>query len=194
VDGPSDTNSGISQRWVRSLALWLALAIGFFAAFWIMLLGISPHVRWDGLSRVLWLAARYYLPVFVVAMVPPAMLHLFAPRRLALWSKLFLLLSIALPAIYFMAIRANYLRETARGIHVEGVGLWNAFIYVGLVGLYASLVSFVFAVLLSAREMRSAGRVARVARVHLGASAAVVILYLALFALNFAPFFAVLYR
>jgi hypothetical protein len=124
-------------------------------------------------------------------MVPPAMLHLCAPRRLALWSKLFLLLSIVLPAIYFMAIRADYLRQIARGNHVEGVGLWNALAYVCLLGLYASVVAFVFAVLLSAREMRLAGRVARV---HLGATAAVVMLYVALFVSSFAPFFAVLYR
>jgi hypothetical protein len=90
-----------------------------------------------------------------------------------------------------MMIRADYLRQTARGVHVEGVGLWNAFAYVSLLGLYASVVSLVFAVLLSAGGQLTQGRIARV---YLGATAAVVILYVGLILSGFAPFFAVLYR
>lgn len=189
MDGPSDPDLGITKRLAPTLALWLSLAIGCYVAFWGLLLISSPHARWGRFFEVLWNSARFYGPVFVLAMTPPAILHLFAPGRAALWSKLFLLLSIVLPAVYFMMIRTQYLRETARGVHVEGVGLWNAFAYVSGLGLYTSTVSLIFAVLLREAEMRTQRRCA-----HLAAATAVVMFYVALFFSGFAPFFMVLYR
>ena len=189
--GTANAGPGIGRRLTGMAALWLSVTFVLYVGFWAVLLLGSPGVRWEGFVGVLRRSAPFYVPLLLIAMAVPATLHLIAPLRAAIWARLFLVLSLVLPAAYLWTIREQYLSETARGVHVEGVGLWNAFAYLSLIGLYGSVVSLAFAGVLSAREWRR-GR--GIARIPVGAAAAAVLLYVALPLSGFAPFFAWLYR
>lgn len=175
---------------MRILVCWLLIAAALYVGWWGMIglpaSALSP-ARFAGILAT---AAPFYLPVFAVAAAVPAALHLFAGRLAATWSWLALAGSISVPIVLLLLIRTSYVNQTARGMHVEGKGLWGAFAIVALIGLYGASCALTFAI----AAARGAGAARSRSRAPLIAlSAAALLLYAAIAVSQFWPFFVFVY-
>jgi hypothetical protein len=178
----------IASHTVAVLAGWLLLGVALYLV-WSALVGLAlPGARPLDFLRSLKAAAWYYLPIITVAMVVPTVLHLLGERLAWLWSWLFLLGSILLPVFWLLRIRASYIEETSRELHVEGKALFGAFANIELVGLYGAVCALTFAI----ASMRG-NSLNRDTQLQVSMAAITLSLYLGNGLWGFWPFFALLY-
>lgn len=149
----------LAARVASVLALWLLIAVAFYVGC-IALLSLSPLPRVVGAESSFGYfvgalqSFSVFLPRLAGASVVPAALHLLGQRLAWLWSWVFLASSILLPAIWVLRLRASYREALALYGHVEGEGLWNAFLTVGPASFYGAMVALTFAVM-AARNARA---------------------------------------
>jgi hypothetical protein len=179
---------GTDGRAGTILVVWLLLALASYVVWWTLVSLAITGIRFEHFLRSLKTGAQYYLPIIAAVMVMPAVLHLFGQRLAWLWSWLFLVGSILLPCFWLLRIRAYYIEETSRGLHVEGKALFGAFANIELVGLYGAVCAVTFAL----ASMRG-GSLTRHAQLQSSMAAITLALYACNGLWGFRPFFAWMY-
>ncbi len=175
--------AGRRGRPAAIVATWALVAVALYVGWW-------GAIAWPTYSLgVLVTAAPFYGPLVAAAVAVPAALHLLAGRFARAWSALFLAGSLLVPLAALLAIRGAYVEQTARGMHVEGKGLWSAFALLTLLGSYGAASALVFA--LAVRNGPTERR--RFARLLLVGAVAALLLHAAAAVGQFAPYFAWVY-
>lgn len=173
------------------IATWLLVGAALYVAWWGAMILITPDFSVQRLVRILVGAAPFYAPIFVAAVAVPAALHLIAGRLARTWSWLALAGSILVPGLLVLLIRSDYVAETARGSHIEGKGLWGAFAFVAIFGMYFAACALTFAI--AARRDAGPDARGRSANRLIVLAAAALLLHAANAVSQFAPFFAFVY-